>query len=294
MDKENLGAVQVAAGAVCWGLLGVLGASLNRLSFTGTEVAALRIVIAALLLLAALPYFLPYLKRLSPRMLPMLVLQSLTGMLGMSLFYFSSVARVGSSLAVALLYTAPVWSLIFARIILGEGITRRSALLTVVAAAGVGLTMAGGGTADILGIAAGLGSGICYSLYGVLGKRAMQGNPPMLVFFTSICFSALVLLSMPDTHRAAAKLWQQPLPAWLSAVGLSLVGTVAAFALFVRGLEKMPAAKASVFTVFEPLTAVLLAAVFLGERLNGPQYLGVVLIIAVAVLNALGGRRKKI
>ncbi|QEY24558.1 DMT family transporter [Neisseria animalis] len=293
MDRHTVGTLQIIAGAVCWGSLGVLGATLNRLSFGSTEVAALRIVIAAFLLLAVLPYFLPYLKQLGLRQLPVLVGQSFIGMLGMSMLYFAAVSKVGSSLAVALLYTAPVWSLIFARILLGEGITQRQAVLTVVAAAGVGLTMTGGGAADWAGIAAGLGSGICYALYGVLGKRAMSGNPPMLVFFTSICCSALLLLFLPDTHRALHKLWFQPWFVWLSAVSLSLVGTIAASALFMRGLEKMPAAKASVFTIFEPLTAVLLAAFLLGERLGVLQYAGVALIVAVAVLNALGRKQVK-
>ncbi|MCP1659687.1 DMT family transporter [Neisseria perflava] len=292
MNTQTTGMIQVVSGAVCWGTLGVLGATLNRLSFSGGEVAALRIVIAAVLLLSALRYFLPYLKQLRMRQLPFLAVQSFIGVLGMSLLYFAAVARVGSSLAVALLYTAPVWSLIFARMILGEGITRRQALLTVVAAAGVGLTMTGGGAADTAGITAGLGAGICYALYGVLGKRAMLGNPPMLVFFTSICCPALVLLLLPATHTAFGKLAQQDWAAWLSAIGMSLVGTVAAFFLFVKGLEKMSAAKAAVFTVFEPFTAVLLAEVFLDERLGSLQYAGVALIIAVAVLNATGGKKK--
>lgn len=292
MTPQTTGTLQIIAGAFCWGSLGLLGATLNQAGFDGNEVAALRIVIAALVLLAALPLFIPALKTLQPRKLPMLAVQSLIGMLGMSLCYFAAVAQIGASLAVALLYTAPVWSLIFARILLGESITPKSAALTVIAAAGVGLTMTGGGSVGFSGIVLGLGSGICYALYGVLGKRAMQGNPPMLVFFTSIAFSALVLLLMPHTHSAFAKLPQQNAAAWLSALALACVGTIAAYALFVKGLQKMPAAKASVFTVFEPLTAVVLAALFLNEKLNGWQYLGTALILCTAVLNAVGFNRK--
>ena len=77
---------------------------------------------------------------------------------------------------------------------------------------------------------------------------------------------------------------------WLSAAALALIGTLAAFTLFVRGLQKMPAAQAAVFTVFEPLTAIALAALLLGERLGGMQYAGVAVIIAAAALNALPAR----
>ncbi len=290
MNPTTIGMWQIIAGAMCWGTLGILGTALERAGFGSTEVASLRICIAFAFLLAALPYFWRGLRRLQWRQLPMLVLQSLIGMLGMSLCYFAAVSRVGPSLAVALLYTAPVWSLIFARLLLGEGISGKSAALTVAAALGVGLMMADGISAQIAGILFGLGAGMCYALYGVLGKRAMLGCAPMPVLFTSIAFSALVLLCLPDTRSAFAKLPAQTADVWLSAAALALIGTLAAFTLFVRGLQKMPAAQAAVFTVFEPLTAIALAALLLGERLGGMQYAGVAVIIAAAALNALPAR----
>lgn len=285
MQHNLIGILQIIAGAICWGTLGILGTQLNRLGFTGTEVATLRILIAGLTLLVILPYFRPYLRQIKKRHMPTLVVQSLIGMLGMSLCYFAAVARVGSSLAVTLLYTAPVWSLAFARLLLSERISRKSAFLSATAVLGVSLTMLGNGTADPTGILVGLGSGMCYALYGVLGKRAMSGNPPMLVLFTSIILSAFALLLFPNTYPTIAKLTQQSPAAWAATAGLSFIGTIGASFLFMRGLQKMPATKASVFTIFEPLTAVLLAAVLLGERLQTLQYIGVVLILAAVLLN---------
>lgn len=292
MNRQTLGMMQITAAAVCWGSLGILGTLMNRAGFDGVQVATLRIVIAGLILLAALPYFLKFLRGLDKRGLPVLTLQSLIGVLGMSLLYFAAVSRVGASLAVALLYTAPIWSLIFGRILLGEAITKRSALLTVVAASGVGLTMAGSMNFDLIGIVIGLGSGICYALYGVLGKKAMTRGHPMRLLFTSVSISALALLLLPATHATLAQFAAQEPQVWITAFALAMVGTVLAFSLFVRGLEKMPAAKAAVFTVFEPFTAVILAVLVLGERLNALQYLGVFLIIAVAASNAAGNKEK--
>lgn len=285
MDRVTIGMWQIICGAICWGCLGILGAGLNHIGFTGFEVASLRIVIAAILL-AALPYFRRQLAFLSWKQLPTLCIQSLTSILGSSLFFFAAVAQIGTSLAVALLYTSPIWSLILARMILGESISKQSAMLTVVAAAGVALIMSGGAQINIGGILIGLCSGICYALYGVLGKRAMENNPPMLVFVSSICISAIAMLFMPNTLTAFTKLINSPFYAWLSAIGIAAVGTVAAFCLYVKGLEKMPAARAAVFTVIEPLTAVLLAAVILSERLSIYQYLGIVFIVGTAILNA--------
>ena len=291
MEKQTLGMIQIIVAAVCWGSLGFLGTLMNRAGFSGLEVATVRIVLAAGLLVLALPYFLPFLRGMDLQKLPMLICQSLIGVLGMSLLYFAAVSRVGASLAVALLYTSPIWSLLFSRALLGEAITGKAALLTLVAAVGVGCTMAGGVTLDGTGIVIGLGSGICYALYGVLGKKAMTGAPPMRVLFTSVCISAAALLLAPATHRTLSEFVSQDLSVWITAVSLALIGTIIAFGLFVKGLEKMPASKAAVFTVFEPFTAVLLASFLLGERLGWLQYLGVFLIIAVAALNATGGKK---
>lgn len=53
MTPQTTGTLQIIGGALCWGLLGFLGATLNRAGFSGSEVASLRIMIAALVLPAA-------------------------------------------------------------------------------------------------------------------------------------------------------------------------------------------------------------------------------------------------
>lgn len=287
ISKQTVGTIQILSAAVCWGSLGLFGSWLNRAGFNGVQVASLRIVCAALLLLLALPYFLPVLRDVRVRVLPMMMLQSLLGVLGMSVLYFAAVAKVGVSLAVALLYTSPIWSVLFARLILGEAMTRKSVLLTLVAAFGVGLTMAGGVNLDVWGMVMGLGSGVCYALYGVLGKRVMNQGSPMLLLFSSVWIAALALLCLPYTHEAMDMLWHKDVSVWLALLGVAFIGTILAFTLFIRGLAKMPASQAAVFTVFEPFTAVILASVLLGEYLSDVQYIGIVLIIVVAVANAV-------
>ena len=71
-----------------------------------------------------------------------LMTQSLIGVLGMTLCYFYAVSQVGVSMAVALLYTAPVFSLVLAKLILGEQISVKSALIAIVAVIGVACLMA--------------------------------------------------------------------------------------------------------------------------------------------------------
>ncbi|MGP5553620.1 DMT family transporter [Psychrobacter celer] len=283
-----IGTIQIISAAVCWGTLGIFSTYLNQSGFSGWQITILRIVTAALIVLFMLPKLYPQLLRLSAKQWGGLALQSLIGVLGMSLCYFFAVIYVGAGPAVALLYTAPVFSLLFSAVLLQEPITRQSALLALMAVFGVGLTMLGDEAKVNWGIALGLLSGVCYSLYGVLGKRAMHyAHPAPLVFFTSIVISAGVLLLLPETYRTYGQLSTLPLATWGYALGLSLIGTVVPFALYMKALEKLPATRASVFTIFEPLTAITLALLLLHQALSWIQYVGVVLILLAALLNAM-------
>jgi drug/metabolite transporter (DMT)-like permease len=148
--------------------------------------------------------------------------------------------------------------------------------------------MAGDGAQVNWGIGLGLLAEVCYSLYGVLGKRAMHyAHPAPLVFFTFIVISASVLLLLPETYHTYSKLLSLPVLSLGYALGLALIGTVVPFALYMKALEKLPASRASVFTIFEPLTAIALAILLLNQSLSLVQYLGVMLILLAALFNAL-------
>ncbi len=288
-----LGIIQVILAGICWGALGIFSTRLQAYGFSSFEIATLRIVTAGLVVLLLLPSLMPSICRLRTAEWLILVLQSLVGVLGMTLCYFYAISQVGVSMAVALLYTAPVFSLILARLLLSEPISARSALLAVVAVIGVGALMAGDTFSLNTGIIVGLASGLCYSLYGILGKLAMNyQHSSQLVFFSSVAFSSAALLLLPQTYATYASLTSLPLSALLLAIGISIVGTIAPFFLYMSALEKLPASQASVFTIVEPLTAIILAIVLLHQPLLPLQFVGVALIVGATLFNALGAKKK--
>ena len=286
-----IGSLQVIAAGVCWGTLGIFSTQLGKLGFSSIDITILRVVTAGALVLALLPQLLPVFKRLSLKEWFGLALQSLIGVLGMTLCYFFAVQQVGVSMAVALLYTAPVFSLVLARVILGEKISLKAALLAVVAVIGVACLMLGDKFDLNIGVMIGLLSGLCYSLYGILGKKAMSyHHPANLVFFGSVAFSALALLLVPQTYQAYVTLFSLSNTSLLLVLGLSLLGTIVPFFLYMNALKKLSATKASVFTIVEPLTAIILATVLLQQPLKPLQMVGVTLIITATLMNALWGK----
>lgn len=295
---QLFGMIQVIVAAICWGTLGIFSTYLSHLGFTGWQVTTLRVVTAALLLLVLLPSLWAPLKQLKRKHWQILGIQSIVGVLGMTACFFFAVIHSGVAMAVALLYTAPVFSLIFAHFLLGERMTSTSTMLACLAFLGVALTMAGQGVSINIGLVVGLLSGVCYSMLGIMGKKAMQDaafakavpNPSKLIFFTSVVISAVVLLFVPQTYGTYQAMFTMPNLSWVSwlyVLGISAVGTIIPFFLYMNALEKLPATKASVFTIFEPLTAIILAMVMLGQSISPVQGVGVSFIILAALLNAV-------
>ncbi len=286
-----IGSLQVIMAGICWGTLGIFSTKLGKLGLDSFAITTLRIVTAGAMVLVLLPSLYRTFLSMRTKEWLSLMTQSLIGVLGMTLCYFYAVSQVGVSMAVALLYTAPVFSLVLAKLILGEQISVKSALLAIVAVIGVACLMAGDEFSLNMGVVVGLLSGLCYSLYGILGKKAMSFNhSTQMVFFSSVAFSAIALLFLPQTFATYQALSSLPIQAWVYVVGLSLVGTIAPFFLYMTALNKLPATTASVFTIIEPLTAIILAIVLLGQPLLPLQMVGVALIIGATLANALTRR----
>lgn len=284
-----IGSLQVILAGICWGTLGIFSTQLGDLGLTSFQITTLRIVTAGMIVLVLLPKLFTTFAAMPTKQWLGLIIQSLIGVLGMTLCYFYAVGQVGVSMAVALLYTAPVFSLVLARVILGERITAKSALLAIIAVIGVACLMAGDKFTINAGVAVGLLSGLCYSLYGILGKKAMGFNhSAQMVFFSSVAFSSLALLFLPQTFTTYQTVLTLPVQTWGLVLGLSLVGTIAPFLLYMNALQKLPATTASVFTIVEPLTAIILAVFLLHQPLSMMQLIGVVLIIGATLANALG------
>jgi drug/metabolite transporter (DMT)-like permease len=135
-----------------------------------------------------------------------------------------------------------------------------------------------------------LASGIAYSLYIVLGSRALAQNPPRVVSLWVITFGAvLFLLYGASLHRLT---FQMSPKAWALIGIMALLCTVISVLTFFAGLERIGASHAAIIGTLEPVITLLLATSFLHERLSLHQLTGAGAIIAGIVLLQLRGRRR--
>ena len=99
-------------------------------------------------------------------------------------------------------------------------------------------------------------------------------------------FCLLVLLPF----AAVSGLAFRPGPAAIGLlIALGTGPTAAAYTLYFRGLRGAPAGTAALLALLEPLTATLLAALLLGDRLSLPGMAGAALLLAAVATTALRG-----
>ncbi|MCS3820315.1 drug/metabolite transporter (DMT)-like permease [Chromobacterium alkanivorans] len=168
-------------------------------------------------------------------------------------------------------------------IVLGERPGLRLLISVLFATLGVmAVGWKGGGASSLTGMLYILGAVVCESASILLNKRMPVPLKPLLQATTMTGLGLLVSLPVaflelpvaaPSTAAIAAVVWY------------ALVPTVGGFLLWYGGVARVRGSEAATFTAVAPLTAVVLAALVLGEQIGWVQALGVAaVILAILVL----------
>ena len=198
--------------------------------------------------------------------------------------YFASVVWVGVTVStVVSLGVAPVALTLRdavrrrSRPTLGEVVTVVSALTGLVlvsGAAGVGVT----GPHPVAGVLAALASGSAYAVATAVGEPlARRTHPLVLTTATTVCGAC----GLVPVALLAGGPWTTTDPVALATLlYLGAVTFALAYGLLYAGLRTTSSSAAVVATLVEPVTAAVVAAAFLDERLGPVGVLGIVLVIA--------------
>lgn len=283
--------LQILLAAVLFGTTGTAQALAGTDSPVGVGAARMAIGGAALLALALAAGRLAGLRPALPLLL--------VGGLGVALYqlsFFAAVDRTGVTVGtVVAIGFAPVATGVLERALERRRLTRRWAAATALAIVGVVvLTLGSGSDASLspLGIGLALAAGGGYAVYTVIAKRLLrQGHDAVGVMAASFGTGAALLLPVLALGD----------PTWLArpsgfalALYLGLLPTAVAYVLFARGLRRVSAAEATTIVLVEPLTAAVLGALVLEERLGAAAVLGALLVLGgllVLVARAPGRQR---
>ena len=266
-------------------IFGTIGLFVRWIPLPSASIAFARALIGALFLAAVQlirhqPFAWADIRRNIVRLLISGVLMGFNWILLFESYRYTTVA-----VATLCYYLAPVFVLMAAPLLLHEHWTRRKTLCIAAALAGMvlvsGVLQGGsGGAAQYRGILLAIGAAVLYAGVILLNKR-MHGISPVDVTFVQLIVAGATVLpyacisgwGMCDLRGALL----------LAVVGM--VHTGFAYHMYFSSVQALDAHTVSILSYLDPISAVLLSAIFLHEPLTVRTIAGGILIIGAAILS---------
>lgn len=189
-----------------------------------------------------------------------------------------------AALAAIVNATTPLFSVIVAHFFLSDERLRANRFAGVVVgfvgvAVLIGPTALRHGGPSILPELALLGAAVAYAFGGVFSRSyARLGLTPLQIAYGQLTASTVMIAPFA---LAIEQPWRLATPNAVQiacVLALGLMSTAIAFILFFRILARAGATNALLVTLLVPVTAIIVAAIFLGERLEARNFVGMAFI----------------
>ena len=280
-SQGTLGLAAIAVAATLFALAGAVAANLFDAGVMPVELAQVRAAVAFVGLLLV-----PAARRgRGGGLVSRVVLLHGTSLALVTVSYYIALDHLTVAVAIVFQYTGPAmvvsWTAIRAR----QWPSLRILLCLVLAVAGAALIseIASGqlGSLNLVGVAAGLASAVLFASMSILSEISADVFGPLgatlRAWGVAVGLWALYGLAVRWPERA---LDLELLPQVLF---VSIFGTLAAFLLYVWGIERVRAERASIALTLEPVVAVAVAWVWLAQSLSAVQMAGAALVITAVV-----------
>jgi len=192
------------------------------------------------------------------------------------LFFFRAVKTTTIANATISYYTSPIILNILAVIVLKEKLLKKTIISLIIAFTGLLFIISNGSQTALvnnkLGIIYGLTAAFFYALFAITNKKITGLSSLKTTFIQSgVAVLSFIPFVVPIT-----------IPNLKSLLLLLIMGvfhTALALILYVSGLKKIKAQSVGVLSYLDPVSAVILAALFLGEIPSILTLIGAVLIL---------------
>ncbi len=269
-----------------WGTIGVF---VRDITLSSIEIAFFRAFLGSCFLILV-----SILKRdkIDKRILKMnLIFLSLSGiMLGINwISLFQAMKYTTISNAILSYYFAPVFIAIFSAILLKEKISVKNIICLIVSILGLSLIIKSGdmevanGYDHLKGILYGLTGAVLYAIIVMLNKyiKGMSGVQSTLI---QLSISAIVLVPMAFSGGLVDFVGMS-IKTWILILVLGIVHTGVAYVLYFSSIKDVKSQSIAILSYLDPIVAIMISFLFLGEPMGVSQVLGGTLILSTAYLS---------
>ena len=289
MDKQTLGLINGIISGISFGLIPLFSIPVIAAGMGNVSTLVYRFLFGSLAMLGML-----LLKKTDLRV----SLSELCRIAILSLFYIGTALAtlecyhyLSSGIATALVYTDPIWCAIIGLIFLGDRFSLKLTSSCLFATLGV-MMMTGvfteDGTFSALGLFWGLLSGLSYALYLIFVPRLrLKRIPSLKLTFYVFFIGMLILAAYAILKEGNIEIVTNP-TCWTNLILLGLIPTALSNICVTMSLRLVDSTIVAILGAFEPLTAMVIGILILGDSWSIMSLGGTFLILlAVAMLTIL-------
>ena len=284
MRKEMSTKVMLAVSMLIFGTLGLFT---RNIPVSSGELALYRAVLASALILVYLAVTGQKIDwKGIRREIPLLLASGMA--MGVNwILLFQAYRYTTISTATLSYYFAPVIVTVVCPLLFHEKLTGKQIICFVMSTVGMVLVIdvggIGRGGTDLIGILFGLGAAVFYAAVILLNKfiKNVTGIHRTLFQF----FASIVILVPYAVHTGGIHLAGMSGAGWVCLLTVGLIHTGVTYCMYFSALRDLKGQEAAILSYIDPLTAVIVSTVFLGERMTAAQLAGGILILGFTFWN---------
>lgn len=291
MNKKispKISALLVIAAGVLWGTISIFINELDEYGLDSMEMGVLRTGVCVVILFFLILLYKPSLFKIHIKDIWMFIGTGLLSLVFFSFCYFTTILNASPSVAVSLLYTSPIWVMLFSAVLFKEKLTAQKIIAIPITVLGCALTTGIIGTGTALTpkiIITGILSGIGYALYSVFGRYATEKyNSLTITFYTFLfAFFGFLCFTKPAEllHKATADS-----RVILFSVLIGIICSFLPYIFYTIGLNSMETSVAAILVAVEPLVGCLIGITVFKDSLSASKITGIILILgSIIILN---------
>lgn len=218
--------------------------------------------------------------KISKKQFFMVIIMGVLGYTLTSASLFMSYNYLSIGMATMILYTYPAIVTLLSYLFFKEKMYPRKIISLLISTVGIYILIDKGSVSfNLKGIILAAMAAVLFSLY-VLGtslKEIKVINSYVLTFYISCVASVVMFISAITTNNFDMHI---SFYALVSILLLAVISTVVALTAFLEGVRIIGPSKASIFSTIEPIVALLLGILILGEPISARIIIGSITIIA--------------
>jgi drug/metabolite transporter (DMT)-like permease len=285
-QRIRLGYLYVALAAILFAISGTASKFLFHSGITPYQLIQLRTTLAFACLLIWIGLRHPALFKISIADLPYFLALGVLGIGAAQFLYLFAISKINVAAAILLHYTGPVFVALYVVVVRRQKLGMISVLAIIGTLVGCYLMVGAYNlqllTLNRIGIISGLLAAVAFAVYSVLSEHGMRKYTLWTVLLYGMLFAALMwnILHPPFEailHRYSTVQW-----GWILFIGIA--GTVLPFGLYFEGIKRIRPTHASITATLEPISAGVIASIFLGEVMLPLQIVGGLIVIVSIIL----------